>query len=154
MTPDSPPVALPPVSSPETVAAHEDSERKWRRYQKAKYFAAGFGAFLGVVVAVAMVVLVAVVIGQNEKILGLTKQVVGLTSETHDTSRATQQAVQILIDCTTPGHHCYEQGQQSTRTAVQGLNAAANAREICANDLANDTVEKLEACMVDKLAHR
>src|SRR4029077_17808537 len=129
--------------SPETVHAHDVSWRKWRRYQRWKYVAMLLGGVLLGLMVCAVIVLVVVVIGQNSKLVTLAKQ-------NHDNTENTPKAVQILVDCTTPGHSCYEKGQQSTRTAVQGLNAAADARAICAQDTANDTVTKLEASRVKR----
>ena len=154
MSPDAPPIEPPATASPETLALHETSQRKWNRYQHWRYLSVVIGAMLLALIGGALIVLVVVVIGQNSRIYGLTQQLATLGRQNHDNTEATKQAVQILIDCTTPGHDCYEKGQQSTRTAVQGLNAAADARAICAQDVTNDTVTKLEACMVDKLAHR
>lgn len=152
MMPDHPPVDLLAVSSPATVAAHEDSTRKWARYQKAKYWAIGLGVCVIVALVVVVTILVALVYAGNEKLTKQSGQLVVLAKQNHDNLAATQQAVGILVDCTTPGHKCYEQGQQATRTAVEGLNAAANARELCAHDLNNDTVDKLTACVIRTLS--
>lgn len=145
MLPDAPPAEVPAAASPATMAAHEDSRRKWNRWQHWKYVAFGVGGFMVGLIAVAIVILLAVVLNQNQKLLDLTNQV-------KNNTQTTKQAVQILIDCTTPKHPCYEQGQQATRTAVQALNAAGSAQVFCGKDPANDTLEKLEACVADELA--
>lgn len=151
MMPDVAPVALPPQPSPETIAAHEDSTRKWRRFQRAKYWAIGLGTALIVVLIITVVIMVAVLLGLVKRVDNQTTLLVALGKANKDNTTATKQAVGILLDCTTPGHACYEQGQQSTRTAVQALNDAANARELCAHDLSNDTVDKLTACVIATL---
>ena len=151
MMPDTPPVELLAVSSPATVAAHEDSTRKWARYQKAKYWAIGLGVAVVVALVVVVTILSALVYAGNEKLTRQGAALVGLAKQNHDNLAATQQAVTILIDCTTPGHKCYDQGQQSTRTAVQGLIKAGNASELCGHDPANDTLDKLTACVIATL---
>lgn len=52
----------------------------------------------------------------------------------------------ILIDCTTPGHPCYERGQQSTRAVLQQVNAVIIAAAYCAH-AGNYTVASIRACV-------
>jgi hypothetical protein len=47
-----------------------------------------------------------------------------ITSGTNDNSR-------VLIDCTTPGHPCYERGQQATATAIKQIVEAQTVAAWC-----------------------
>lgn len=58
---------------------------------------------------------------------------------------------QILIDCTTPGHDCYEQGQQRTGEAIVRLNQIIVLASYCAKQPGNVTVEQIQACVVKGL---
>jgi hypothetical protein len=146
--PSVPPEDLPVEPSMATRMSAHRARRKWRVLQRIRLI--GIIALTVAIVAV----LVFQVVGVS-LLLGYGKSNHDNTSQTKQNTAQIQQAVQILIDCTTPNHPCYEKGQQNTRTAVQGLNAAADARAICAQDTANNTIELLESCMVGKLAaHR
>jgi hypothetical protein len=145
--PSEQPEDLPVAPSMATRMSAHRARKKWRVLQRVKVI-----SISALVVAVVLVVAFQAV--AISLLLGYGRANHDNTEQTKQNTAQIQQAVQILIDCTTPGHSCYEKGQQNTRTAVQGLNAAADARAICAQDTSNDTIDKLEACMTDKLAHR
>ena len=143
--PTTPPDELPVEPSRKTRLSAHRARRKWV-------------TFRWVVIAGAIFAGLALVASLAFNVIGVSL-LLGYGKQNHDNTEAlkvqgaqTQQAVQILIDCTTPGHGCYEKGQQGTRTAVQGLNKAASATALCARDLGNDTLAKMEDCVSSTLA--
>lgn len=54
-----------------------------------------------------------------------------------------------LVDCTTPGGKCYEQGRSTTSGAVGTINRVAVTVEYCAGHLGpTATIAALNACVV------
>jgi hypothetical protein len=57
----------------------------------------------------------------------------------------------ILIDCTTPGHKCYDDGQKATSDAVGQINRIIILASFCAQD--NHTLVDIQLCVTDNLQH-
>lgn len=65
----------------------------------------------------------------------------------------------LLVDCTTPGHECYDRSQKTSAAAVMNINkvtvAAVACSKITANYVADDpvkTLQLIQACTVAALA--
>jgi hypothetical protein len=52
-----------------------------------------------------------------------------------------------LVDCTTPGHSCYDKGQVSQQKAILELEQIVIAANFCTRDTKNDTVQKVTMCV-------
>lgn len=56
-----------------------------------------------------------------------------------------------LVDCTTPGHACYDEGQKRTGQAVVTLNEVTKAAVICADQPGVITQATMESCLNKQL---
>jgi hypothetical protein len=88
-------------------------------------------------VAAVMAVLVMVVVGQAVQLQKLGKIA-------NDTRAGTDR----LVDCTTPGGKCYEQGRSTTSGAVGSINKVTVAAIYCSGKLGpKATLDQLNVCV-------
>lgn len=66
--------------------------------------------------------------------------------------QSTSQAVEILLDCTQPTGKCYQAAQAQTAKAINNITSVQVAAAWCAVQSANDTAEKVLACVRPTLA--
>lgn len=66
-------------------------------------------------------------------------------------NKQTIQISQRLVDCTTPGHACYDSGQKQTGQAVKTLNQVTEAAVICADAPGVITKPEMESCIKAQL---
>lgn len=116
---------------------HATAQRKLRRWRQAR------GA-LGFLIALALVTstLVTSLLAYNIDHRGRSNTPV---------LREIRTGNQILIDCTTPGHKCYEDGQARARTFGANIQLIVVLAAACAKQPQNVTVEQIQACVVKGL---
>lgn len=57
----------------------------------------------------------------------------------------------ILVDCTTPGHKCYEQGRSATSGAVGTINKVTIVAIACSKIPSYDTIQEIQDCVKQNL---
>lgn len=62
-----------------------------------------------------------------------------------------QTGTDRLVDCTTPGGKCYEQGSRSQSAAVKTINEMSVYAAYCAHKPDNDTVQEIKSCIEQEL---
>ena len=153
MKPDVAPAALPPEPSPETLAAHHKSQKKWQLFQRVKSLLFVIGGILVGALLVVVTILVSVIVSQNKKLSDQGSQLIDIANTNKANGVATRQATQILVDCTTPGHPCYERSKATTKDTVEQLTKTNAAIDLCVRDHPEYvTIKDLEGCVSDRLA--
>jgi hypothetical protein len=62
-----------------------------------------------------------------------------------------QQALEILQDCTIPHHACYDQGHKTTDKAISSINKVSILAAYCAKRPNVYTVPQIEHCVLIRL---
>jgi Na+-translocating ferredoxin:NAD+ oxidoreductase RnfG subunit len=99
----------------------------------------------------------AVLIGRIALALGVLLAVIALVlslltllarqQANHQAQLRQQQILTILVNCTTPGHKCYDDGQKRTGALIKELEETAVLANLCAAHHPNSTRRELEACI-------
>lgn len=92
-----------------------------------------------------------VVLGMVAAILVLVVRQDSNTKKVDDTQQTLEQVKEIgqrLVDCTTPGHDCYDRGTQATKAAVTQLNHVIILASSCAATLPNPTPANVQSCVL------
>lgn len=66
----------------------------------------------------------------------------------------TDQTLQIIEGCTTPGRACYERGQRQLAKAVGDINRVVVLASACASGPVVRTETEIQACILERLPHR
>lgn len=78
-----------------------------------------------------------------------------VTWQSNQVVRSTQQTNDVIVDCTTPGGQCYEDGRRRTGAAVADLIRASTYVAQCARLRPNESGPEfdrfLEQCVAEKL---
>lgn len=74
-------------------------------------------------------------------------QVQQLSIENKTLNERTSMSAARLIDCTTPGHACYDQGNAKTAAAIDILNQATEAAVVCGDRPGTMTYGQMKACV-------
>jgi hypothetical protein len=112
--------------------AHEH-ERRSMRVGRILQAAAVFAAIVGM--AVSLVILL-------------------YRQQTNHAQQAKQnQILQILVDCTTPGHSCYVKSNQRTGELLQEVERIILLANYCSSKPENHTIEAVSACVKTQLGH-
>lgn len=78
----------------------------------------------------------------------LSLKIVGLANDTRSTAVSTNNFAARLIDCTTPGGKCYEQGRSATSGAVGTISKVTIAAIYCSGKLGpTATITQLNGCV-------
>lgn len=56
-----------------------------------------------------------------------------------------------IVDCTTPSHSCYDESQRRLAQTVDQLEKIVIASNFCTRDTHNDTLAKVETCVMELL---
>ena len=70
-----------------------------------------------------------------------------LLDDVHKNTTTLQQALTILVDCTTPHHRCYDVAQKKTGDAVGQINQVVVLAAFCADQPGLQTIPEIEACV-------
>jgi hypothetical protein len=62
------------------------------------------------------------------------------------------QTLEIIQGCTTPGRDCYERGQTQLRSAITDINRVSVIAASCASGPRKVTVQDIQACVISRLA--
>lgn len=93
-------------------------------------------------ITVSTLMAVSLLIYQNFKIVDISKDARGA-------AESTRVGTARLVDCTTPGGKCYEQGRSATSGAVGSINKGTIAAIWCSTHLGNQaTIQQLNTCVV------
>lgn len=66
-------------------------------------------------------------------------------------STDTSNILNFIVDCTTPGHKCYEDGQKNTAGVIQKLEDIILLASVCSKVPGNNTVQEIKACVENGL---
>ena len=77
--------------------------------------------------------------------------VVYTLTEVQRVSQVNSRLNQRMIECTTPGYRCYDEGQERTGQAVVTLNEVTKAAVICADQPGVITQATMESCLKKQL---
>lgn len=96
-----------------------------------------------------LVFLVAVAVGTSlYLILAMGIQIQKIGEQNRTLSEQNVYIGQRLIDCTTPGHECYEDVNKNTGKAVATINQITEAAVVCSKDLPTPvTIPMMDACI-------
>lgn len=68
-----------------------------------------------------------------------------------ETQKINRNTLDRLIDCTTPGMSCYQEGQRRTAEAVGNINLVIQLSAACADRQGVDTYEQIVKCVSEGL---
>lgn len=68
-----------------------------------------------------------------------------------DLVKAEQRNSQLLIDCTTPHHDCYDNANKNTSKAIASINEVTVIAVACAREPLNTTTAQVKACVEQEL---
>lgn len=119
------------IHDPEPTA--ELTEAKKRVKQTTKWYELIKTLLIGVTVLFATITMFAVLI---------------LLTRVDETTVSTNRYGERLVDCTTPGHKCYDDGLKNQAEAIESLNKITIYATFCAKTLPPTiTVEEMQKCI-------
>jgi hypothetical protein len=104
-------------------------------------------ALLALVLAIAIVLIIA----QQTKNGDILNAIRAQQVTTHRSQQETQQALRILIDCTTPGHACNLRSQKATTDAIKTLEQIIIYANGCQDRPGVQSLSEIEACVTKLL---
>lgn len=75
-----------------------------------------------------------------------------LVVQIYQLAQQNNQLNERIVDCTTPGRLCFEDGQKRTADAVALLNRYTEAAVVCADATGVQSREEVRACIIRTLA--